>query len=335
MYAEVEQTQALIVVPRFTQLRAHLAIARLDHSIKNVFILPGIVIPLSLLHVRPSGLQIRHIALGFVSATLIACSNYVINEILDAPFDRLHPIKCTRPAARGLVHVPLAYAQWLLMMVAGMTIAWSIGPGFSLAAGALWVMGCVYNISPIRTKDIAYLDVLTESINNPLRMLMGWYMVTTILVPPASVLIAYWMLGCYFMALKRFSEYSEIGSKLAASAYRRSFQRYTEKTLLGSVVFYASVAMLMLGVFIMRYRIELILAIPFIALVMTMYFNLAFNEDSAVQHPEKLYRQPALMAATVLASLVIVVLLYYNVPWIGKVFAPSIVPLHTARFGCG
>jgi len=32
----------------FTErLRAHLAIARLDHSIKNLFVLPGVIVPLS------------------------------------------------------------------------------------------------------------------------------------------------------------------------------------------------------------------------------------------------------------------------------------------------
>ena len=36
-------------------------------------------------------------------------------------------------------------------------------------------MGCLYNIPPIRTKDHAYVDVLSESINNPIRFLVGWY----------------------------------------------------------------------------------------------------------------------------------------------------------------
>ena len=53
-------------------------------------------------------------------------------------------------------------------------------------------MGCFYNIPPARTKDVPYLDVLTESINNPLRMLLGWYAVTSVLVPPVSLLVSYW-----------------------------------------------------------------------------------------------------------------------------------------------
>jgi decaprenyl-phosphate phosphoribosyltransferase len=146
-----------------------------------------------------------------------------LNEVLDAPYDRQHPKKQSRPAAQGLVSIPAAYVQWLVMMVAGMALAWTISRFFAYTAAALWIMGCLYNISPIRTKDKVYLDVLSESVNNPLRMLLGWFMVTATLVPPISLLICYWMAGCYLMALKRFSEYREIGDPQIAGAYRKSW----------------------------------------------------------------------------------------------------------------
>ncbi len=79
------------------RLRAHLAIARLDHSIKNLFVLPGIIVPLS---IYPKLLTWRlglTLVWAFVAITLVACSNYVLNEVLDAPFDRLHPTKKDRP----------------------------------------------------------------------------------------------------------------------------------------------------------------------------------------------------------------------------------------------
>src|SRR6202012_526801 len=101
------------------RISAHFAIARLDHSIKNLFVLPGIIIPLSVAPTLLNRALVWKLLLAFVSITLVACSNYVINEVLDAPFDRLHPIKRNRPAARGLVSIPVAYVQWLLMMAVG------------------------------------------------------------------------------------------------------------------------------------------------------------------------------------------------------------------------
>ena len=48
-----------------------------------------------------------------------------------------------------------------------------INPYFTAAALALWVMGIAYNVPPVRTKEIPYLDVLSKSVNNPLRLLLG------------------------------------------------------------------------------------------------------------------------------------------------------------------
>jgi 4-hydroxybenzoate polyprenyltransferase len=317
-----ENVQAVTLKERIS---AHFAIARLDHSIKNLFVLPGIIIPLSIYPGLWGGPLVVKLVLAFVSITLVACSNYVINEVLDAPFDRLHPTKKNRAAARGHVNVPVAYVQWILMMAAGVAIGYVwVGKMFALTAAFLWVMGCFYNIPPARTKDVPYLDVLTESINNPLRMLLGWYAVTSTLVPPVSLLISYWMIGCYFMGLKRFSELNEIGDRKVAGSYRASFKRYTPESLLVSVVFYASTAMLFFGAFIIRYRIELILGFPLVAWTMAIYFKLAFKAESSVQNPEKLYREPLLMGAFAATVLVMGLMLFLRLPTLETFFMPTL-----------
>ena len=328
---ETTQISAIPAVSTKERFRAHIAIARLDHSIKNVFVLPGVIIPISVDPALLTRSLVGRLILAFVSITLIACSNYVLNEVLDAPFDRLHPTKMNRAAARGHVIIPLAYAQWIAMMLAGIAIGLVVGKLFALTAAALWIMGCFYNIPPARTKDIAYLDVLTESVNNPLRMLLGWCAVTSVLVPPVSLLMSYWMIGCYFMALKRFSELREFNDHAAAGAYRPSFKRYTLESLLASVVFYASAAMLFFGAFIIRYRIELILGFPLVALVMAIYFKLAFKHASSVQNPEKLYREPQLMASFAATVVVMVLLLFVRLPWLEDLFPPTLPSATTSR----
>lgn len=306
------------------RVRAHIAIARLDHSIKNLFVLPGVIVPLSVLPGHFDRAFLLRLALAAISVTLVACSNYVINEVLDAPYDRIHPHKRNRPAALGLVIPSVAYAQWLVMMVVGVRIGLLVSPRFALTALALWIMGCAYNFPPVRTKDVPYLDVLTEAINNPLRMLLGWYAVTSVLVPPVSLLICYWMIGCYFMALKRFSEFNEIRSRTVAGSYRASFRHYTPESLMVSALFYASSAMLFLGAFIIRYRMELILAFPLVALTMAIYCRLAFQTGSAVQHPEKLYREPLLMTSLTATVMVLTVLLFVRIPQLERMFMPTL-----------
>jgi decaprenyl-phosphate phosphoribosyltransferase len=304
------------------RLAAHFDLLRLDHSVKQVFVFPGIVIAASITGEPASLALFWRAALGLLAVVAVASSNYVLNELLDAPFDRLHPTKYMRPAASGMVHVPLAYAQWLACGLIGFLLALAVSKQLFLSVFALWVMGCLYNIPPIRTKDVPYLDVLSESINNPIRFCVGWYIVTSTVLPPASLLIAYWMLGGYFMALKRFSEFRQIGF-VSAALYRRSFIFYTEQSLLVSVLFYAAASMLFFGAFIMRYRMEMIFAFPFIALLMAVYFKLAFLVDSPVQNPEKLYREPRIMALLGICCTVLILTSFIQMPWLAQVFPKS------------
>ena len=305
-------------------LAGHIRIARIDHWVKNVFVLPGIVVPLAMDPAPfPTGLVWR-IIWGLISVCLVTSSNYVINEIMDAPFDRQHPLKASRPVPSGRVSVPVALVEWVALMAAGLGFASLVSIPFLATMIALWLMGCVYNLPPLRTKDLPYVDVLSEAVNNPLRMLAGWFISGTALIPSTSLLLSYWMVGCYFMALKRYAEYRELDNPVLAAKYRKSFGYYTQERLLSAVIFYSSAAMLFFGAFLMRYRLELLLAAPFIALVMAVYLSLSFKPDSAVQRPEGLYREPALMMSVVACLCVMAALFFIDIPQLQAIFSPTL-----------
>ena len=303
--------------------RAHVDIARPDYWFKNVFVIPGIVIALGTV----TGVGARELAInivvGLAATCLIASSNYTLNEILDAPSDIHHPDKRNRAIPSGRVKPAAAYVQWILLFIAGMAMAQTVRLPFALALLGLWVQGVVYNVPPVRTKDQPYVDVLSEAINNPLRMLAGWFIVTNATIAPASLLLSYWMIGCYFMALKRYAELASLGDRARAGAYRRSFAFYTPERLIVAIMFFAAAAMLFLGAFCMRYRLELILSFPFVALVMAMYLRVALKPDSAAQHPERLYRERGLMVAIVTTALAMVVLLRVDLPALHRLVTPT------------
>jgi decaprenyl-phosphate phosphoribosyltransferase len=309
-------------------IRGLVEIARVDHWFKNVFVLPGVVVAMGFAPVPANasaiGAFLMRLVVGLVTVCLVASSNYVLNEILDAPFDRHHPEKSRRAVPSGRVNVRLAYLEWLVLAAIGIGLGARLSRGLGVALAALWIMGCVYNIPPIRSKDIPYVDVLSEAVNNPLRMLVGWYIVNPGGLAPVSLLVSYWMVGCYFMAIKRFAEYRHLGDRSRAIAYRRSFAGVTEERLLISIVFYASAAMLFFGAFAMRYRIELIVSFPLIAFVMAIYLAVGFRPDSAAQRPEGLYREPLLMAAVVACTILVAVLLFVDLPSVSRVFVPTL-----------
>jgi decaprenyl-phosphate phosphoribosyltransferase len=104
----------------------------------------------------------------------------------------------------------------------------------------------------------------------------------------------------------------------------RASRGYTPESLLVSVVFYASTAMLFFGAFIIRYRIELILGFPLVAWTMAIYFKLAFKPESSVQNPEKLYREPLLMSAFAATVVIMGLLLFIRLPRLEGFFTPTL-----------
>ncbi|MEX2317846.1 MAG: UbiA prenyltransferase family protein [Pirellulales bacterium] len=307
---------------------AYVAIARPDHWFKNVFMLVGVLLAL-FCHVEFwQASSIVTLAIGFIATCIVASSNYVLNEVLDAPLDRHHPIKRHRPIPSGRVLVPLAYVEWLILGIVGLLLASTINWPFFASAAALLFMGLVYNVPPIRTKQLPYLDVLSESVNNPLRLMLGWFAVTSQAIPPLSLMISYWLVGAFFMASKRFAEYRSIGDKAVAAAYRSSFHYYDENRLLVSMCSYACGSAFLLGVFIIRYHLELILLVPLVAGFFGYYLHIALKVDSPVQAPEKLYREWGLMIYLAVCLVAFVLLMFVEIPWLYELFnvPPSQVP---------
>ncbi len=307
-----------------SSLRPYVQIARVDHWFKNVFVLPGLVVAV---YADPALLEAAlswKLALALLSVGLVASSNYVINEVLDAPFDALHPVKRRRPVPSGEIRLGAAYVEWVCLGAAGLLCAWPLGFEFFAVSLALWVMGCAYNIPPVRTKDKPYLDVLSESINNPLRLLLGWYLTGIESVPPVSLVAAYWMVGAFFMAVKRFGEYRRINNRAVAAEYRKSFAHYTEERLLVSITYYGTAFGLFFGIFLLRYKLELILSIPVIAGFVAWYIHLGFKEDSPTQYPEQLYKQTRFLLFSIACAVILLGLLFVDLPLLGEIFSPTI-----------
>ena len=61
----------------------------------------------------------------------------------------------------------------------------------------------LYNLKPLRLKDVFLIDVILESANNPLRFLMGWSVLLPEFYPPSSIIL-------FFGSLDVFNDNEEI-----------------------------------------------------------------------------------------------------------------------------
>lgn len=291
-------------------MNPYIAIARPDHWFKNIFVLPGLAMAL-LLTDNPMGEFALKTVIGLISTCLTASANYTINEWLDAEFDRHHPDKKNRPSVQGRVQARLVWAEYLILAGLGLGLGTLITREFFFCTLALLFMGIVYNVNPLRTKEVVFLDVLSESVNNPIRLLLGWFIVMEGVFPPSSGCMAYWMGGAFLMAIKRYTEYRHINSPERAALYRQSFKNYTEDILLLSAFFYAMTSAFFLGVFLIKYRVEFLLIFPFLALLFTWYLAIAMKIHSIAKDPEKLYREPGFMLF--IGFIVVLAVFTYNV----------------------
>ena len=263
--------------------------------------LPGVIVALGIAPYVDAGDVWWRLLVGLLAVCLVASSNYVLNELIDAPLDVHHPTKQFRPVPSGQVNIPLAYAQWIALMLAG------LGARARSSRGS-WCSRCSRSGSwgasttcrrsaprtcrtstccPRRSTTRSGCSSAGSSSRAP------WS-------PPLSLLVSYWMIGCYFMAVKRFAEYRDIGAPVTTRArYRKSFAHYTSERLLVSIMFYASTAMLFFGAFIVRYRLELILVVPARRAVHGDVPAPGVQARQPGENPEKLYRERGLMLVLV------------------------------------
>ncbi|MEE4376644.1 MAG: UbiA prenyltransferase family protein [Candidatus Competibacteraceae bacterium] len=303
------------------RLHPYIRIARFDHWFKNVFMLPGLALAWLLVDV-PAESILTSALIALLSTGFIASANYVINEWLDAEFDRHHPIKRNRPSASGSVRGRYVFIEYLLFVGLGMGLASLLNPEFVFFSWLLLMMGVLYNVRPFRTKDRILLDVISESVNNPIRLLLGWSAIISGRLPPSSILLSYWMGGAFLMAMKRYAEYRFIDNPESAALYRRSFRFYTEETLLLSSFFYAILSAFFLGIFLIKYRIEFILSLPFFTLLYVWYLHIAMKRHSASQAPERLYQEPVFVGYVFLLGLIVVALFVIDIPWLNILVEP-------------
>ncbi len=316
--------QATATIP--AGIKDYVRIARPDNWVKNIFMFPGMLFALAIFKTPITSQLILNVLISVVATCLIASANYVINEYLDAEFDKFHPLKKKRTSVVRVVNPRIVYSEYALLSIIGLGLGYLINLQFLVILAFLLFMGIIYNVRPVRSKERVFLDVLSESVNNPIRFALGWFIFTPAvltvasfrdyfeILPPTSIIIAYWMGGAFLMATKRFAEYRLIGDVEIAGLYRKSFKKYTENSLLISMFFYALTCAFFLGIFLVKNRIEMLISFPFFALLFAWYLKIGLLKDSPVQGSEKLYTRKWFMVYLVLFTLLLCALMFIDIP---------------------
>ena len=188
---------------------------------KNVFVLAPLVFAKELfdwdLLVRGGG--------AFFVFCLLAGAVYTINDIVDAPADRIHPIKRHRPIAAGVVPLHVAKGLAVFLFLVAMAGALYGPPLFALVGFLYFVQNIAYSF---RLKRIAYADVGCIALGFVLRVVAGGLATR---IPVSHYLLACTALLALFLGFgKRSHELA--GVSIAVSKKQRAaLEAYTSRAL--------------------------------------------------------------------------------------------------------
>jgi 4-hydroxybenzoate polyprenyltransferase len=252
-------------------------------------------------------------SLGFLSRLVfsflltwgISTANYIVNEIVDVPYDIHHPTKRYRPLVKGEIKKTPFFLLGLVLILSSFLLSFLLfSRPFFFSLLALLIAGFIYNIKPVRTKDIPFLDSISESVNNPIRFLIGWYAFSpSNIFPPFSLLLSWWSFGNFLMVAKRFSEFHFLKEK--AGDYRISHKKYSKKFLLLGMATSALIFFLTYFYFALSFKLQsFIFFSPFILFYLFLIFKKTLKEKEAMEEPEKLLKSPSFALYTIFLILI-------------------------------
>ncbi|MFH1602059.1 MAG: UbiA prenyltransferase family protein [Candidatus Shapirobacteria bacterium] len=106
----------------------------------------------------------------FVVFCFLSSSSYLLNDIVDAPLDRLHPLKKNRPVARGDLPISSAVIISLGLLFLGLGLASFLSMGVFLMAGSFYLLHVGYSFL---LKKLVLWDILTIAASFSIRAFAG------------------------------------------------------------------------------------------------------------------------------------------------------------------
>lgn len=104
---------------------------------------------------------------GFIVLCFLSSAVYLINDVVDAPADQLHPTKRNRPIARGDVSPGLAVGWATLLAAGSLAVAFATNPVFGVIGALYFAMTVLYSFV---LKHIVIVDVLIIALGFVLRV---------------------------------------------------------------------------------------------------------------------------------------------------------------------
>lgn len=222
--------------------------------------------------------------LAFILFSAISAACYLVNDVVDARRDRLHPIKRLRPIAAGTLSRRHALTAAVILSAAGVGSSLLLEPLFGGVAAAYLITTTAYTFV---LKRIVVLDVFAIATGFVLRAVAG---AVVIQVPVSPWLYICTGLGALFIALaKRRSEVAAAPER--AADQRSTLDRYQRGFLDQLIVLSAASLVVVYSLYTFTAQNlpgnnSMMLTIPFVAYGVSRYIYL-MHAKNAGERPEE------------------------------------------------
>lgn len=162
---------------------------------------------------------------GFLALSILVSAVYFINDIVDAPKDRLHPFKKYRPIPKG--DLPVTTAVFLAVAAVTVSLFWSytLSGFFFLALLVYLILQLIYTFW---LKEFVIIDILVIAAGFVLRIYAGSFLI--------NAHLSVWFLLCvisislFLAAGKRRAELAILTEQVAAK-HRATLSLYRPQLL--------------------------------------------------------------------------------------------------------
>lgn len=258
---------------------------------------------------------------AFFIFCLLSSTSYVLNDIIDYPFDRKHKVKKYRPIASGEVSLQKASFLVFIMTLISLVLSLFFSLSFFFLSLVFILLHFFYSLY---LKRYPVIDIFTISLSFVIRSYAG--VVASGFYIPVWMMLTIFFLSLFMASVKRHAELVAQGSEARVSLYRYNehfldFLTYTAATAtIISYSFYTYFEKLppiktFLGDFFSQYfhqleaRKLMMITIPLVLYGITRYAQLLYEKYEG-ERPEKLITSdiPLIMTISLWGGIIIILI---------------------------
>jgi 4-hydroxybenzoate polyprenyltransferase len=308
-----------ISTPAKSTFADYLHLLRVRQWAKNLLLFAGLIFAGRLR--APQGSEVlfsetSRVVLAFICFCALSSATYILNDWLDAPLDRLHPLKKNRPLASGAISKKSAAIMLLGLLLISLISAIAIikiAPqtfSFAIAALGYFVLFAGYSFF---LKHHVIVDVLCVAIGFVLRVVAGCLAIPVHISP--WILLCTFNLALFVALCKRRAELAAAGENTQT---RKVLSDYSLPLLDPLIAACASLAVIAYSLYTfsashvdalgtLQNSSLLMLTIPLVVYGIFRYWYLALNTEVG-EAPEKMLFDVPLIINGILWILMVVIL---------------------------